>query len=150
MTLILSTALAGIVGDVSDPVQFELNGTFNRVFPDDEGDWSVALGAGRGLKMQAVDRDLQALGQFEDVISGTEFIDIAITPCPDGGWLVAGSAAAGPAGWAGGCQQVRSHRPTWGICAGGRVNVRLGWWHQIGLVDGPEFRAGKRELLGMI
>lgn len=91
MMLILSTALAGIVGELSDPVQFELNGTFNRVFPEDDGGWTVALGAGRGVKMQSVDGDLQALGQFEDVISGTEFIDIAITPCPDGGWLVAGS-----------------------------------------------------------
>lgn len=91
MTLLITLAQAAIVGDISEPVQFELAGTFARIFPADEGHWDVALGAGRGIKFQTVDDDLGSVSQFEDALTDQGFIDIAVTPCPDGGWLVAGS-----------------------------------------------------------
>ncbi len=89
--LLLSLANAGIVSEVGEPVQFELAGTFARLFPKDDGNWLVALGAGKGMKFQTVNGDLQAQDQFKDVITGTAFVDTSITPCGDGGWLVAGS-----------------------------------------------------------
>ena len=91
MTVLLSLAQAAIVGDISDPVQFELAGTFARTFPSGDGTWDVALGAGKGIKFQTVDDNLATLSQFEDAITEAGFIDISVAPCPDGGWLVAGS-----------------------------------------------------------
>ena len=91
MMLWLTLANAGVVNNIGEPVEFELAGTFARLFPLEDDTWRVALGAGRGVKFQTVDDELFATDQFQDIVSGTEFIDTAIAPCPDGGWLIAGS-----------------------------------------------------------
>lgn len=89
---LLLSAEASYFVEVGDEISMENNGTFHRTAPRGEDGWWFFIGNASSYVAFPTDNDhAYAYSDLIDMAERDNLIDRAITKCPDGTWLFAGS-----------------------------------------------------------
>ncbi len=91
--MVAGALAAPFVLDVSEPIDTEIGGTWTRAFPNGDDGWWFVFGAGGRMNVLPMGDDLVVEDRGRISLDGEGLADTNVVQCPDGSFILGGSAS---------------------------------------------------------